>query len=172
MPRFALVIMIVVVMGVGFWFGRASQDHVRNPGLVDSGADLRREIAEVKSAVVEMRRTITWLGERIRTTSATGSPSASGAAAVDCPATVGDMPMLPEEAAHAARTRNDGRFQQGEAIITASLDRGTWTGDDIEKFRALQRESPGPEWVWLMQRIDAAINEGKVKPDPSLPSWH
>jgi hypothetical protein len=161
-----------LLLGLGFGLGCLFGDRPPRPAARDDAQALRGEVAELAAAVEAMRRTLLWMGERIPSPPAR-SPAA--AAPVACAAPAGDggeAPLEPEAAAQLARGRAEPRFMRGEAIVAASLARGTWTEGDVESFRALQRESPGPAWIWLMQRIDAAITEGKLRPDPALTSWH
>lgn len=163
-----------LVVGRLLWSDRSGTSP---PG--DDPAALREDIADLKASVEGMRRALLVVGERVvsRPLADPGKGLVAVAAAADASsglvaAAPRDEALSPEEAATKARASQDPRFRDGESLVAAALSRGNWTERDIESFRALQRQAPGPEWVWLMQRIDSAINEGKIRPDPTLPSWH
>jgi len=172
MRRYLPATAVLLLVGAAFGLGRLSNGRAVPALAGDPSADLRQEMADLKTAVAGVRQTLAWIGARVAAIPTTGGAAGETAAPpAPCPP-AGDQPVPPEEAAQAARARGDVRFQEGESIVASAMARGTWNARDIEQFRALQREAPGSEWVALMQKIDAAITAGKVQPDPELPAWH
>jgi len=172
--RYLLVGVLSLFICGAFFLGRFTGGH---RAVVDSRddaqADLRQDVAEMKASLAGIQRAVAGLGMRLASSPPGGASTTTSAPPVCPPAVVAhDDDSDPESAAHVARARGDQHFRQGESLVAAAMARGTWTSKEIEAFRSLHREAPGPEWIFLMQQIDAAINAGTLHPDPELQIWH
>jgi hypothetical protein len=152
-----------------FWVGRLSMGRV---GVSTAGGDtndLRQDLAELRALTEGIGHSLARLNERV------GSASLSATAAAAAPPASCQCPAEAKVDDPASRTeveRAHPVMQEAEALVGASVAHGTWTERDIVRFRELAREAPELNWVPLMQKIDQAINEGRLRPDPDLLDFH
>jgi hypothetical protein len=129
-------------------------------------ADLRQELAEVRSALEDVRRSVDRAGVGTKTVFVPPPPVAANANACASDAKPQD------EAKRLEQQRNHPSWQDAEALVTAAIARGRWTEADILRFRELARDATDIDMVPLMQRIDVAINTRRLRPDPDLVELH
>jgi hypothetical protein len=170
---FALVGPFVLSALAGsFWLGRISGGRVASPFAGDEQRELRQRLSDLGAAVEGTRRSLVWIGERVGKLPRGDQSRATDVERVEC-----ERPPSPEaqaqadEAADAERTRNDPRFREAETMDSAAMATGTWTEREVEQLRTLTRQAPDLSWLLLLQKVTIAINEGKLHPDPELPSW-
>jgi hypothetical protein len=152
-----------------FWVGRLSMGRVGVSTAGSDTTDLRQDVAELRAVTERIDHSLARLSERVG--SASLSATATGVAppaSCQCPtAAKVDDPALRAEAERAHPV-----MQEAEALVGASIIHGTWTERDIVRFRELSREASDLNWVPLMQKVDQAINEGRLRPDPDLVEFH
>jgi hypothetical protein len=82
-------------------------------------------------------------------------------------ATVTDEEPAAELAARQFRPKPDeARLGQAQAMLDQATGRGQWTRRDEDLLRQLRLEAPDTDWVPFMQRLGAALNDGKLRPPP------
>jgi len=152
-----------------FWVGRLSMGRVGVSTAGGDTTDLRQEVAELRVVTERIDHGLARLNERVG--SASLSATATGVAppvSCQCPTAA----KVDDPAARAEAERAHPVMQEAEALVGASVVHGTWTERDIVRFRELSREASDLNWVPLMQKIDQAINEGRLRPDPDLVDFH
>ena len=128
----------------------------------------------MRDAVDGTRRSLDILNERVAwligetRAQATRCGAMAAPSPTQRPAAASDV----NKAGRAERDRENPVFKDAEALIEEALERGTWRQQDIDRFRTLMRSAPEVDWVAEMVKIDAAINAGKLHPDPELMAFH
>jgi hypothetical protein len=59
-------------------------------------------------------------------------------------------------------------LRDAEALVTASMARGTWTERDVARFRELTQTASDVDWVPLLQTITTGINSGRLQMNDSI----
>jgi hypothetical protein len=90
------------------------------------------------------------------------------AAASACPSET----KAADEATRLEQQRNHPAWQDAETLVATAIDHGRWTEADIMRFRELAREAPEVDMIPLMQKVDAAINSRRLRPDSDLIELH
>jgi hypothetical protein len=162
MRRSTSIVLGCVLLATGVLAGRLTSGEARAARTGDA-RELREELAEVKGALEDMRRSVDRAGGATRTVLVPSAPAAAACPSETKPA---------DEAARLEKQRNHPVWQDAQTLVAAAIDSGKWTASDIMRFRELAREAPEIDMIPLMQRVDAAINSRQLRPDPELNELH
>jgi hypothetical protein len=169
MHRLFGTVAMVTVVGGAFWCGRLSSRPPLATSRSDSPRALRNEIAELKQATSVLRRSLMLITapdarrEVARPCKTHPEPAGTVPAAMassDAPPSEG----LPVEEQDAERPE----LRDAEALVTASMARGTWTERDVARFRELTQTASDVDWVPLLQTITTGINSGRLQMNDSI----
>ena len=166
MQRAAAIVLGCLLVGAGALADRLVLAGKTGDARAGNADDVREELADVKSAILDLRRSVERGGGGTKTVLVAAPPVAAEPS--PCPAD--SKPA--DEAARLERQRNHPAWQDAETLVASAIARGRWTEADIEHFRQLAREAPDVDMVPLMQRIDVAINTRRLRPDPDLIELH
>jgi hypothetical protein len=166
MQRSAAIVVGCLLVGAGVLADRLVLAGKTGGARAGSKDDVRDELAEVTSALQDLRRSIDRGGGGTRTVLVAAPPVPAEPSA--CPAD--SKPA--DDAARLERQRNHPAWQNAETLVASAIARGRWSEADIEQFRQLAREAPEVDLVPLMQRLDVAINTRRLRPDPDLIELH
>jgi hypothetical protein len=166
MQRSAAIVLGCLLVGAGALADRLVLAGKPGDARAGNSDDVREELADVKSALQDLRRSVERGGGGTKTVLVAAPPVAAEPS--PCP---GDAKPA-DEAARLERQRNHPAWQDAETLVASAIARGRWTEADIERFRQLAREAPDVDMVPLMQRIDVAINTRRLRPDPDLIELH
>jgi hypothetical protein len=165
--RVLLGLLVPAIAGAAFWAGRASHRETPVSPTADAHDDLRRQVADLEDALNVFRRELVWLGQRLDKLPAGGGGGVAGPALAAPAASA--PPRAPERTQEPATLA---KLQEADVLLQDAVARGTWTEADVARLDELIREAPQGEWVAVMQRIDVAINQGKIRPQPHMDRWH
>jgi hypothetical protein len=165
MQRSAAIVAGCLLVGAGVLADRLVLAPKTGDARAGTSADIREELADVKSALQDLRRSIDH-GGGTKTVLIAAPPVAA-----EPPACLGDTKPA-DDVARLERQRNHPAWQDAETLVASAIARGRWSEADIEQFRQLAREAPDVDLVPLMQRIDVAINTRRLRPDPDLIELH
>jgi hypothetical protein len=170
MGRLVPIAAICIAAALGFGVGRLSSGRASAaPPDQAASTALSQELAEMRRALEGMRGSLDRVSRRSVEVAATGT-AVPAARACACPVETRTTPE--DEMARAQRERSHPRMQEAETLVEDAIARGTWTEGDVERFRALARDAPEFNWAPLMQKIDVAINKGRLRPDLTLFEFH
>jgi hypothetical protein len=164
MKRSTSIVLGCLLVAAGVFAGRFTPGKSGASPAGDS-SELRQELAEVRSTIEDLRRSVE-RGGGTRTVLVPAPPVAPSPSA--CPSDTKPV----DEAARLEQQRSHPAWQNAEVLVATAIDRGRWTQSDIQRFRELSREATDVDMVPLMQRVDAAINARRLRPDPDLIELH
>jgi hypothetical protein len=165
MGHWRSVVLGAALVGAGFLAARVIPGRASASRAPESD-DLREELANVHAALEELRQAVArGGGTRTVLVPAQTQP------VVQAPCAPSATPK--DEEAARREQRNHPSWQDAELLVATAIDRGRWTEADVERFREIARQAP-PELdlVPLMQRVDAAINSQRLRPDPGMREFH
>lgn len=165
MSRLTSIALGGALLAAGVLAGRLMPGAVRAAPAAES-TELRGELADVRTALEQMQRSV----ERARVVAPALVPAAPAQAA--CPAAEKATDEAARQEQQREQQRNHPIWHDAEALVDDAVARGRWTESDIMRFRELARSAPEIDLVPLMQKIDAAINSRRLRPDPDLLELH
>ena len=165
MQRSAAIAVGCLLVGAGVLADRLVLARKTGDARAGHSDDVREELADVRSALQDLQRSID-RGGGTKTVLVAAPPVAA-----EPPACPGESKPA-DDAARLERQRNHPAWQDAETLVASAIARGRWSEADIQHFRQLSREAPDVDMVPLMQRIDVAINTRRLRPDPDLIELH
>ena len=165
MRRSSAIVLGCLLVGAGVLADRLVLAGKTGAARAGTSDDVREELADVKSALQDLRLSID-RGGGTKTVLVAAPPVTANPS--PCP---GDSKPA-DDAARLERQQNHPAWQDAETLVASAIARGRWSEADIEHFRQLARDTPDIDMVPLMQRIDVAINTRRLRPDPDLIELH